>query len=322
MKCLENFHSHRLLEKNYAFWQKYNQEEQIRFYNFWKGQEVRDMWLYRFVMHRNIVKDGRKLCFFSTFGDRGMVEKAAGDVNVFFSGENLKRKSFLHYADHLLKNERIDLALGFEYFDDTRYFRFPLWLHYMFDPESTAVQIRERCEQLSRPTIGERPEFACHVSSEDTLGLRKTICNSFSQISHVDCAGKIMHNCDRLWNEFKNDKHGFLQQYRFNICPENSNAEGYVTEKLFQAIAAGCIPVYWGSYNSPEPEVLNLDAILFWEKDADNGLLLNKVLELNSNDGSYMDFAQQPRLSPVAAEYVINEFEGLESRLKSLFANI
>lgn len=322
MNCLERIHSYRLKEKNYAFWQDYNHEEQVRFYNFWKGQDIPDMWFYRFAMHRNIVKDGKKLCFFSTFGDRDVINKANGDVNVFFSGENLKRKSFSHYADHLLENEKVNLALGFEYFEDQRYFRFPLWLHYMFEPESTSEQIRARCEQLTHPIMQERPRFACHVSSEDTLGLRKKVCDSFSQISRVDCAGKIMHNCDDLWNEFKNDKHAFLQQYRFNICPENSNAQGYVTEKVFQAIAAGCIPVYWGSYNCPEPEVLNPDAILFWNKDADNESLLNKVRDLDSSPNNYIEFASQPRIIPTAAEYIINEFDELENRLKVLFANI
>ena len=315
----------RTLYSNYASVQKQkraNAPYSVRCFNFWRDEEIRDMWFFRFAMHRDIIKRGKKLCFFSTFGNRDLIDKVYGDVNVFFSGENLKRQSFGQYADHLLNKEKLDLALGFEYFEDSRYFRFPLWLHYMFAPESTVGQIHERCEQLMYPVIGNRSKFACHVSSEDFMGLRKTVCESLSQISRVDCAGKTLHNCDNLWNDFKNDKHSFLQQYKFNICPENSNAGGYVTEKVFQAIDAGCIPVYWGSYNNPEPEVLNPDAILFWNYGANNDSLINQTKEINLNNDCYFDFACQPRLVPTAAEYVINEFEELEGKLKSLLANI
>lgn len=300
---------------------KANAPYSAQFYNFWK-QDITDMWFYRFVMHRNIIKPGKKMCFFSTFGDRDLIERINGDVNIFFSGENLKRTNFIQYADHLLNNKKVDLALGFEHFDDRCYFRFPLWLHYMFEPESSPKHIRQRCEQLTHPDIGERSRFACHVSSEDNIGLRKVICDSLSNISRVDCAGKVLHNCDDLWKDFQNDKHYYLQQYRINICPENSNADGYVTEKVFQAIDAGCIPLYWGSYNNPEPEVLNPEAILFWEKDEDNDALLKQVMEIYSDNDSYRGIATRPRLVPSAADYVINEFEGLERRMRTLLTNI
>ena len=36
-------------------------------------------------------------------------------------------------------------------------------------------------------------------------------------------------------------------QYAFCLIAENSLARDYVTEKLFHAFAAGCLPVYYGS---------------------------------------------------------------------------
>ncbi len=41
-----------------------------------------------------------------------------------------------------------------------------------------------------------------------------------------------------------------MQNYRFNLAFENTNWPYYVTEKIWQAIAAGCLPVYWGKDNS------------------------------------------------------------------------
>lgn len=48
-------------------------------------------------------------------------------------------------------------------------------------------------------------------------------------------------------------KHKTLQQYKFNICYENArDIQGYITEKIFDAMFAGCIPVYWGPANIDE----------------------------------------------------------------------
>ena len=45
----ESFHEYKLLRKDINFWQSFNKEQQIRFYNFWKSQDIKDMWLYQFV---------------------------------------------------------------------------------------------------------------------------------------------------------------------------------------------------------------------------------------------------------------------------------
>ena len=46
------------------------------------------------------------------------------------------------------------------------------------------------------------------------------------------------------------NKVSILENYRFSICYENSrDAVGYITEKIFDCFAAGCVPVYWGALN-------------------------------------------------------------------------
>lgn len=41
-----------------------------------------------------------------------------------------------------------------------------------------------------------------------------------------------------------------LDKYRFCICFENTHTtRGYITEKIFNCFAAGCIPIYWGPDN-------------------------------------------------------------------------
>ncbi|HOI43959.1 MAG TPA: glycosyltransferase family 10, partial [Elusimicrobiales bacterium] len=39
-----------------------------------------------------------------------------------------------------------------------------------------------------------------------------------------------------------------LLEYRFSICYENArDIPGYITEKIFDSLIAGCVPVYWGA---------------------------------------------------------------------------
>lgn len=63
------------------------------------------------------------------------------------------------------------------------------------------------------------------------------------------------------WNpsEFKTyrgailDKLQVMKQYRFSICYENMrDIRGYITEKIFDSFAAGCVPVYLGASNIAE----------------------------------------------------------------------
>ena len=38
----------------------------------------------------------------------------------------------------------------------------------------------------------------------------------------------------------------FDRSHKFSIVCENTAHSGYTTEKLVEAFAAGCIPIYWG----------------------------------------------------------------------------
>jgi len=264
-KSLRIYQEQKLISKPY----------QVKFFNFWQV-EIPDMWFYRFVQSRGLLKNSDlTIAFFSVFGTRRVINWNKSDVKIFFTGENVQR--FGSYSDHALDYRMIDLSLGFEYLNDSRYLRFPLWLTDMFEPESSEEEIRKRCAELSKTDFGERNGFAALISNGDESGLRRNMCESTSTVREVNCAGSFMHNDDSLWQEYKNNKADYLKNYRFNICPENTNTNGYVTEKIFQAIASGCIPVYWGSNNNPEPEVLNHDAILFWQFDGNNSSVLDFI---------------------------------------------
>jgi hypothetical protein len=67
------------------------------------------------------------------------------------------------------------------------------------------------------------------------------------------------------WMSYRGRVSGKLQvlrNYKFSICYENvCEIPGYITEKVFDSMAAGCIPVYWGAPNITDyvPELCFVD---------------------------------------------------------------
>ncbi|MEK7507714.1 MAG: glycosyltransferase family 10 [Patescibacteria group bacterium] len=51
----------------------------------------------------------------------------------------------------------------------------------------------------------------------------------------------------KIWKGFADDKPGTMSGYTFVLCFENAIWPGYITEKIFDSMAVGTIPVYWGA---------------------------------------------------------------------------
>lgn len=151
------------------------------------------------------------------------------------------------------------------------------------------------------------------------VGIRTLIHNALIHTIEIDCPGRFMHNDDSLQRDFADNKVEYLKGYTFNICPENSNASGYVTEKIFESIKSGCIPIYWGSYNNPEPDILNHEAILFFDRKNPQKLVA-ELTELISNPKKLGEFLARPRLKAGGEEVIINMLREVELRLKNIIA--
>lgn len=299
-----------------------NKNRQVRFYNCWK-QDFDDMYWYRFLKAKGFLSEypSLKYSIYGVFGPKRLIKYDNSDVRIFLATENVKRDNFVRYADHFLSSPHIDLAMGLEYFEHPKYIRFPLWMDYMFDPEYTREDILRKCAQLRYPKITDKNKFASLICSWDGFGIsRHAMVQDLFLIGHVDCAGKFLHNDDSLKDKYADNKLNYIQNYFFNICPENYNFSGGVSEKIFEAIIAGCIPIYWGDYNHPEPEVLNQDAVIFWNKK-DNQANIQKIEELYRSPKLMNEFLAQPRLKPTAEEYILDTFSSIEIKLRNIIAH-
>ena len=307
----------------------------ISYFNFWDGQTADQIWFTDFVVSHGFFEKypKAKFAFFSTLGDVNLIKVDAlmhpfdrNRKRIFFTGENVHYDAFHNYAQNMLNYPQIELSLGFDHVEDERYLRFPIWLLEMFPAHSSKEEIESICNRLSHQKLEEnRTRFCalvsglCTLQGSDSLKMRTSMVENLNSVCNVDCAGKLLRNTEDLQTVFHDNKAEFLKHYKFFICPENISVDGYVTEKVFHSIGSGCIPIYNGSLNNPEPDVLNHDAILFWEKDGDNSQLIKKVEELWNNPQLYKEFFEQPRLQPNAAEVIWQYFVDLEKKINSLF---
>ena len=292
------------LRKAYLKQKIRNGNQRIRFYN-WNWGDEPQIWFSAFIQNSDLgTKIKKNINFCTVFGIREVLRFVTDGVKIFFSGENLHLSDHEAYKDGLLNDKNCNLSLGFDCKDDVRYVRFPLWLTYVFEPTMDEQKIHERCEQLRYPKMGNRDKFACLIARADISGIRTAMYDGLEKIGKVDCPSDLFHNDESLKQLFGDNKVEYMHQYLFNICPENSNAKGYCTEKVFEAIAAGCIPVYWGDGNNPEPGILNPDAIIFWDVESHGARALQQIQDLYSNHTKLEEFLKQPRLLPSAEKKI------------------
>ncbi|WP_165384628.1 exostosin family protein [Sphingobacterium corticibacterium] len=301
-------------------------KQPCRCYNYFPidATKVQDTWLMDFVRHYHVVPDGSKLNFISVFGNKEIIHFVKRP-RVFYTGENIhtdivSKARFQYSHDYMAK---CDLSIGFDYqvsFTNTSYIRLPIWVFYIIPFDADYAGIKAIIDRLNDPSTrrGNRDKFTAHIARHDNNGIRRKIITALQDIDHVDCAGMFMNNTNDLFEKFGDDKLIYLSTFKFNICPENSDTTGYTTEKVFESIQAGCIPVYWGSDNNPEPDILNPEAIiLFDERNPKNTQA--KIKELYDNPKVYEEFIQIPPFKENAAEVIWTWIEQLKREMKQLY---
>ena len=219
------------------------------------------------------------------------------------------------YKDYAISDA--DLALAFGDVKNDKYLRFPLWIQTCFLPTLNYDDIKNVVQVMNNAKSQAKKEAIC-VNRHDVFGLRSKICDDLNESLNISYGGAWRNNTSDLWDKYGNDKLNYMNLFKFNICPENMDAPHYCTEKMFDSFRAGCIPIYAGALNDPEPGVINKDAVIFWNLDGDNTENIKLIKRLKDDEAFYKRFMQQPKLLPSAADYVQDRFVKLENKLKVL----
>ena len=137
--------------------------------------------------------------------------------------------------------------------------------------------------------------------------------DALSAIEEVEAAGIWRNNTNALTDEFGDDLSLYLESCRFNICLENTNSDGYVTEKVFHALLGGSIPIYWGGGAYMEPEVLTGNGIVLLGPGGVQGVV-EQVRRLEGNAVYREDWLAQPVLTDWAHEWIEERVDMLKRK--------
>ena len=135
--------------------------------------------------------------------------------------------------------KEVDYAIGhyhINYLD--RYFKYSVFLWEQFNDIN---QIRQKV--LNNPI---RRKFCAAVISNSIIsdGFRMQFIEELNKYKKIDMGGKYKNNIGRRIK----DKIKFFSEYKFSISMENTNGDGYISEKIVHSFISGTIPIYYGDY--------------------------------------------------------------------------
>lgn len=238
---------------------------------------------------------------------------------ILFSGENFDLHA--EYKQTFLQNSwRNHAVMSHEPSNGReRVVRVPLWFFYydFFNENSKDLDfVRNHTSSFK---FEERPESLTFISRHAIISgpLRGDIRRNSIRVLekagvHVTRPGSYMKNSKSI-EALKVSKSEYMKKFFFNLCPENSQSPGYITEKIFQAAFSKCIPIYWGE-EFYDIDIFNKKRLILIEDEPGSmEEMADQVKKLLSNKTALMEFWTQPIFSPDAAEKILKYKNAINS---------
>ena len=191
-------------------------------------------------------------------------------VRIFFTGECI-----------VPNFNECDYAIGFDRLNfGDRFLRLPLYN--IFQYKSEYEQLRNRPIFTETDLKAKKGFCSFVVSNCFADDVRAVFYDKLSQYKTVASGGRYRNNIGGAVA----DKKKFQSEYKFAIAFENTSYDGYCTEKLMEAFAAGTIPIYWG-----DPGVVkdfNQDSFINAHDYRSFDEVVERIKEIDNNDALYL----------------------------------
>lgn len=169
-------------------------------------------------------------------------------ITLFHTAENLRH-------DYIGANYAISFDLNVK---SSTHFRLPYWMEMLnWSHEGIAGNQNPRygrlleIDRLTKP-LGNRflskPRKAAFLSSH-LREPRKTLFDAVKLVLPVTGFGAYFDKNIKNHHLSSFLKFNLLQDFTFNLCPENGMHPGYYTEKIPEAFFADCLPITWAENN-------------------------------------------------------------------------
>ena len=290
----------------------------IAYFNFWVDPD-NDNFFTKFVEHNiapvKLVEpvSNPDILICSVFGPITPIFQLKAKMKIFFSGENLIR--YPQYNNIELLKACFDLIVGFLPNDEkNKILRFPLWLTYYpfyhFAKDGPNIITYLTTERAINSQKIKKLEASC-VANHDTYNNRGIICDAVSSCNiPIRYPSQFRNNDNRLGPRIRH-KLDYIRDFVFNICPENTAGLGYCTEKVWQALEAGCIPIYWGC-SRPEPEIINPETYIWIPNYKDGDDIKRKCSDYAAKQISVLE---APMFLPGSEERIFDYYENFKKAI-------
>lgn len=255
-------------------------ELKINFVDFWPNYDNTDNYFYNLLKSNYdlVIDENPDLLFYSSFGHKYLNYKCK---RIFYTGENI-RPDFA----------ACDFAFSFDFIFNTKHFRLPLYSiyidHHNMLPKLEQKKTREEATKIWKA----KTKFCCMVVSNPNCAKRVEFFKHLTTYKSVDSGGGVLNNVGGRVA----DKAAFIKNYKFVISFENSDQDGYTTEKVIEPILQDCIPIYWG--NKLVSKDFNSQRFLDYNQFESEKDLIKRIMEIDQNDTLAIDMIMQPAFSP------------------------
>ena len=240
----------------------------VKYMDFWPLFKFKNFDVHKILMEKYdvVLSETPDYVIFNQFGRNNYdIENRFDCIKIFFTIEN--RPPIFDECDY---------AIGIHYIEKgDRYFRKPTEVHQL-----TALNNIYNATKIRRTNI-QKKKFCAWVVSNSGGTVRNKFFDKLSEYKKVDSGGYFRNNMG-----FKvEDKLGFLANYKFSICFENSKTLGYISEKLSDAFEAGTIPIYYG--DDSVLELINNKSYIHVRDENDFETKIEMIKKIDQNDTLY-----------------------------------
>jgi len=184
-----------------------------------------------------------------------------------------------------------DYTISPRIWDDPRHLQVPGYV--MRGPAEKIIKRQDDPEHI----LAAKTKFCSFVV--DSYNPRKNqnrpdFFDLLSRYQRVESGGKLRNNIGGRLPHGTRAKLEFIRPCKFNICFENACKPGYATEKIYDAMAARCLPIYWGDPTIAQQ--FNPKSFLNRADFPSDEALVEKIIELDRDDAKYLEFMRQPYL--------------------------
>jgi hypothetical protein len=262
---------------------------------FFRQDEKRYRWLPRSV--RPFASD------FELALKSGLGSRSSAPLSLFHTAECIRHDAI--EADYSIS---FDLSIH-----SNRHFRFPYWME-MIDwshegllgnqnPRFGQLLTISRVMQPLGNNFLMRPRKAAIFSSH-LREPRATLFSAVESFIPLEGFGPYFDKSILYHQQSGFNKIDVLQNFAFNLCPENGLYPGYYTEKIPEAFVAGCLPLTWTDTNvcadfNPKA-FINLEP-MSWQNFEPLKDILNSPAQLKT-------FAEQPLLLNIPSIESMKDF--------------